>query len=313
MAPTVACGPVLRCHVDETGILLRRSKKKLDPRWERWLERFDSSGTREGYDRDLTGWASWLEARGRAVHDATEQDMDTWMAGLRDRGLAASTAARKVNAVVSYYKWAAKAGLVEAPVRPDHRPKVHGDPVRRLGLPADELTALLDAAEPGLERALIALLAYTGVRISEAVNADVESLRRVHKHRVLHVTGKGGKRRSPAIPPQAWPPIEEYLAGRRSGPLFLDRNGERFTRQGAWRLVRRVGARVNIRVHPHLFRHTAAVLMIRANATVEQVRDALGHEDIKTTSIYLAALNTLDESPTYALARLLDETREAGR
>lgn len=286
----------------------------VDPRWAVWLEQFDSLGTQDGYGRDASQWARWLESRGRELHAATEQDITTWMARLRDRGLAVSTVNRKVAAACSYYRWAAKAGLVPVAIAPEKRPKVHVDPVRRLGKPLAEVKALIRAAEPGLEKALVTLLAHTGVRVSEATGANVTSIRIIQGQRVLQVLGKGRKPRTPPLTDEAYAPLAVYLAGRRSGPLFLTASAtakqaddeHRLDRFEAWRIVRRVGRRAGLEMHPHLFRHSAAVLMAR-KYQIKQIAVFLGHADIKTTALYLEGLAALEESPAYDLSRQLAE------
>lgn len=291
-----------------------------DPRWVLWLEQFDSLGTQDGYARDLDQWVRWLAGRGRDLHAATEQDITTWMAGLRNQGRAAATINRKAAAVTSYYRWAAKAGLVPVAIAPEKRPRVHTDPVRKLGRPADEVKTLIRAAEPGLERALITLLAHTGVRVSEATGADVTSVETIQGRRVLKVLGKGRKQRTPPLTDEAWPAISEYIGDRRTGPLFVvvgtDAKGrerpERLDRFAAGRIVARVGSRAKLTMHPHLFRHSAAVMMVRAGYSLKQVAVFLGHADIKTTALYLEGLAALEDSPAYGLSRLLAEDDETG-
>lgn len=290
-------------------------KLLADPRWSRWLESLKSAATREGYARDATQWAAWLSGRGVRLYEATDADLTSWVSGLDDRA-APATVNRKAAAVVSFYRWAAKTGLVPAPLSAENRPKVHVDPVRKLGKPADEVRALIRAAEPGLERALITLLAHTGARVSEATGADVTDVRTIQGRRVLQVTGKGRKQRTPPLTDEAWPVIRDYIGDRRSGPLFITPGPEEgvwqpLDRHEAWRIVRRVGDRAGFaNMHPHLFRHSAAVLMIRAGYSLKQVAVALGHADIKTTAGYLEGLAALEDSPAYGLSQLLAEDDE---
>jgi integrase/recombinase XerD len=284
-----------------------------DPRWAAWLEQYRSAGTRDGYARDAAEWATWLARRGVELHTATDGDLSSYVAYLRDRvpKLSVSAQARKVTAASSYYKWAAKRGLVPARLEPDRRPRVHTDPVRRLGLPVGDVTKLIGAAAPGIELALVTLLAFTGVRISEACGADVTGVRTVQGQRVLYVLGKGEKPRTPPLTDEAWPAIEAYLDGRRTGALFPGVRTDRLSRQRGWELVKAVGARVKVEVHPHLFRHSAATAMAREGYSVVQIATMLGHEDISTTAVYLEGLAALEDSPAYGLSRLLAEAQSA--
>ena len=289
--------------VDEVFELLHGTS---DGPWLRWLGQYPSAGTRDSYRRGLLDWLGWLASHGRRPEDARPSDTHAWMADLRGRGMAPATVAQRVRAVASYYRWARREGLTTADPSPDRPPRVHSDPTRRLGLPADQLAKLLTAARPGLERALVAVLGYTGVRVSEATGADVSDVREVLGRRVLQVLGKGEKPRTPPIPDPVWAALVAYLEDRQDGPLFLSKRGHRLARQRAWEIVREIGQRVGIRVHPHLFRHTAAVLMVRAGFSIPQIADALGHADIKTTMTYLHGLLLIEDSPIYGLADLID-------
>lgn len=288
------------------GLRLLGSK---DPRWAAWLEQYDSPGTRDGYARDAGQWAAWLAARGVDLYEATDADLSSYVAALRDRQLSTSAAARKVAAVCSFYGWAARRYLVPAKLEPDRRPRVHTDPVRRLGLPTGEVAALLEEAKPGLELALTSLLARTGARVSEITASDVEHVHRVQGRRVLYITGKGRKQRTPPLTDEAWAPVVAYLDGRTTGPLLLGVRGGRLSRQRAWEIVRALGQRIGVRVHPHLFRHFAATALARAGYSIKQIAVLLGHEDISTTGIYLEGLAALDDSPAYGLSELLAGAR----
>lgn len=283
-----------------------------DDAWTGWLRQYKSAETKAGYRREAVEWATWLTARGRDLHVVRPADVATWMDALRSRELAEATVARKVAAVLSYYRWAKADGLLEVVPQPEKLPKVHTDPVRRLGKPVEEVAALLAAAAPGRELALVTLLAHTGVRVSEATNADVTAVQRIQGQRVLKVTGKGGKPRTPVLTDEAWPAIAAYLDGRRAGALFLGARTDRMSRKEAWRIVHRLGEQVGVRMHPHLFRHSAAVLMARDGASIKQIAVALGHADIKTTAVYLEGLAALEDSPAYGLSRLLAEAAAVG-
>lgn len=282
------------------------------PLWRGWLTEGDfTEQTMQGYAREAADWLRWLGPN-RDLHDVTRVDVLRWMASLRAKRRAPATVARKVSAVLSYYSWAEDNGLIAAVPRPKKMPKVQTDPVRRLGKPVEEVAAVIREAHPGLEKALVVVLAYTGVRISEATGADVSDVRMIQGQRVLQVLGKGRKPRTPPLAGVAWEHIERYLNGRTSGPLLLGIRGERLDRRQAWRIVRRISGRVGLHIYPHLFRHSAAVSMSRAKYTITQVAMALGHADIKTTAIYLKGLDQLDESALHGLARQLDEAAMAG-
>jgi len=100
------------------------------------------------------------------------------------------------------------------------RPKVH-DESRTLGLDRNELGALLVQAGLGDPRdeALITLLALNGLRISEALNADIGDLSTERGHRTLAIVRKGGKHITIPIAPRIGRAIDLYIAERTVGPI----------------------------------------------------------------------------------------------
>lgn len=158
--------------------------------------------------------------------------------------------------------------------------------------------------------ALLWLLTAAGLRISEALGANVAALALVRGHRTITVAGKGRKTRTVAIPPDAWHRIEPYLDGRTAGPLFLTEGGEdRWHRADAYRAVRRLGARAGLPgLHPHVMRHTAATLALDSGESVDTVQDMLGHASPSTTMRYRAARDRVERSASYGVARLLAAT-----
>jgi integrase/recombinase XerD len=69
----------------------------------------------------------------------------------------------------------------------------------------------------------VALLALNGLRISEALAADVSDLGQERGHRTLTVDRKGGKRQTIALAPRTACALDSMLAGRTDGPLFITR------------------------------------------------------------------------------------------
>jgi len=70
--------------------------------------------------------------------------------------------------------------------------------------------------------------------------------------------------------------------------VFLNVRGGRLSRQGAWGIVRRYGARVGLadRLTPHVLRHSCATHMLDHGADIRYVQELLGHASVSTTQIY---------------------------
>ena len=107
--------------------------------------------------------------------------------------------------------------------------------------------------------------------------------------------GKGSKERIVPIGQVAMAALRQYLEkGRPAFPqkdpdaLFIDRNGERLTRQGLWLVIKKYVKRIGIKekTSPHTLRHSFATHLLEKGADLRSVQEMLGHSDISTTQIY---------------------------
>jgi hypothetical protein len=135
---------------------------------------------------------------------------------------------------------------------------------------------------------------FCGLRVSEALGADVTDLAEQRGHRVVRVMGKGGRPRTVPLPAQVVCAIEAYLNGRTAGPLFVTRSGRRWSRRDAWETVAAIGRRACVaQLHPHTFRHKAATLMqvggVAADATFPVGRGGVAVGGLRFTALVAAA------------------------
>lgn len=173
-------------------------------------------------------------------------------------------------------------------------------------LTEEEVKSLLLAASAksatGLRgRALVALLAYAGLRISEALAVlpkDVDLEAGV----VAVLRGKGHRQRVAAILPEAEVHLERWAKRRERAGLngkhpFLCTisRGERLTpgaplHRGNVRVYLgrlKMAAGIDKRVHPHGLRHSHAHMLAARGKLVTDIRDQLGHASLHTTTSYL--------------------------
>jgi integrase len=199
-------------------------------------------------------------------------------------GRAPSTVARKLSTVSGFYRYAVDEELIgRNPVSAVRRPRV-GNESQSTGLSRDELAALLEAASAHSPRtnALILLLAMNGLRISEALGADVADLDTERGHRVPRITRKGGKRATVPLAPRTADAIDIYLQGRADGPLFATSSGRRLDQAAVWRLLRRLAATAvpakARSIHPHDLRHAFVTLAqlstVAADASFDRVNNS---------------------------------------
>ena len=201
-----------------------------------------------------------------------------------------ATVARRLCTVAGFYRYAEEEGLV--PVSPAvhvRRPRLDYES-HAVGLDRNEVGALLVAAGLGApaEHALISLLALNGLRVSEAIGADIEALGLERGHRTLTVLRKGGKTVTVPLAPRTARAVDLAIGERLAGPIFLSAHGERLDRHGAGRIVRRVAHRAGIdkRIGPHTLRHAFITAALDAGVPLRDVQDAASHADPRTTMRY---------------------------
>ena len=251
--------------------------------------------TVEAYRRDLADLASFL---GRSPASATPEEIEAWLAGLRARGHAPSSIARRAAAARSFYRH-----LVLLGSRRDNPAAEVDLPRRRRRLPRflspGEVERLIQAATGTTpralrDRALVELLYGAGLRVGEAVGLERGAVDL--EQRLVRCRGKGDKERVVPLGREAAEALRRYLArgrpylDRHHRPeLFLNAQGGALTRAGVFLILRRLAARAGLepeRVHPHLLRHSFATHLLEGGADLRSVQEMLGHADLGTTEIY---------------------------
>ncbi|MEU8220633.1 tyrosine-type recombinase/integrase, partial [Micromonospora taraxaci] len=201
------------------------------------------------------------------------------------------------------------------------RPRVDRDHSATLGLTPEEVDALLAAADADTgataarNRAAIALLADLGLRVGELISLDLTDLGTERGHRSVRFVGKGGKQRRRALTPSSGYAVDAYLAERAAaagvpvtqltGPLLVTATGGRLDRHSVFRLVRRLARAAGIpawaKLSPHSLRHAFATTARSEGVPLEDVQDAMGHADPRTTRRYDRDRHNLDRDPAYAV------------
>lgn len=170
-------------------------------------------------------------------------------------------------------------------------------------LPKDEALELLEWArnypysykfERSRATAIMAVFLYTGVRLEELRNLKVEDLNL--ENRTLFVrSGKGNKDRIIPLNTRLIEFLEVYLKDRKrlekSCPYFFTamRENAQMGDSAIKRLIWKIREKSGIYFHPHMLRHTFAVLMLEGGCDLFSLSKMMGHSDIKTTTIYLSA------------------------
>lgn len=272
-----------------------------------------SEHTGNRYRRDMTAWLEWLDANGHDMFTLMPWQMNDYARGLKAAGLSASTRSGRINAVSSFYGFLqqqARETVPQNPAKHTPRPEVSKRSKTRK-LTADELAALRAEARKRSPRlyALVQLLVGSGVRITEALDSDVQHLRREGAEWYLYVQRKGSEdRESVQVPVEAVRAVRRYHRGRRSGPLFTDRDGKRLTRRAAANSIQYAAIAADIRdrnVSPHSLRHTATTLALDSGVSFRDVQVQMGHSSTETTARYDRDNRERNNPTVVALGRLI--------
>jgi integrase/recombinase XerD len=265
--------------------------------------------TCDAYTLDLRMFTAWCVQHGVHLFRARRADIESFGRDMEAAGRARATIARRLCTIAGFYRYAVEEDLLE------HSPAVH---VRRprldyeshaVGLDRNEVGALLVAAGLGApnEHALISLLAINGLRISEALGADIDALGLERGHRTLTVLPKGGKIATIPLAPRTARAIDLAIGERLDGPLFLRADGQRMDRHCASRIVRRIARRAGVTkpIGPHTLRHAFITAALDAGVPLRDVQEAASHADPRTTMRYDRARVSLDRHATYIVAAYL--------
>ena len=144
------------------------------------------------------------------------------------------------------------------------------------------------------DKAMFELLYACGIRVSEIVDLKLSDID--FDEGLIRFIGKGNKERITPIGDSAKDCLEKYIRAarynlereRKSENVFLNRNGQKLTRQGFWKILKKYAGKANVskNLYPHLFRHSYATHMLERGADLRIVQELLGHSSISTTEIY---------------------------
>jgi len=252
------------------------------------------------YEKDLKNWINFLNSKNINFANATYKEVRLFLQDCANKKLARTTVGRTISAIKMFYKFQASVGvvktnpitLVKAGKRINTLPKFLYEPEM------DALFAGIDTSDIlGIRNyALLELLYATGIRVAECCDLKLSSFD--FDGNMLLVIGKGQKMRYVPIGEFAVGAMEDYL--KRSRPelaaksivetdaVFLNHRGTTLTDRGVRDILKRLTAATseNIKIAPHMIRHTFATHLLNNGADLRSVQELLGHVNLSSTQIY---------------------------
>jgi integrase/recombinase XerD len=274
-------------------------------------ERNYSENTTDAYRNDLGQFLRWLHKQYPNIvswQTVTDHMVVEYVKSLQERSYTASSVARKVAAIKSFFHFMlARGQIFKDPTIDLESPKVKKRLPRTL--PADEVARLLEAparkrTPKGLrDSALLHLLYTTGMRVSEAVSLQVDDVSL--EDSILHCPGKDNSVRDLPLEPNTKVVLANYLENGRphliknkdETALFLNHRGSQLTRQGLWLIIKAYASEADLseRVTPHTLRHSFAAHKLNSGVELREIQLLLGHANISTTQIYSQLSKSTEE------------------
>ena len=252
--------------------------------------------TRKSYQRDLMVLLEFVNAQ--EIHQWKELDgrqIRSFVAWRHRQGIGGRSLQRNLSATRAFYRYLINEGVaknnpaegVQAPKSPKKLPKL---------LDVDQAAQLLeiDAKDPLAirDRAILELMYSSGLRLSELVMLDLDSLDLTDA--VVTVVGKGKKTRAVPIGKQArkaiklWLKVRDKMANDEELAVFVSQRGNRISRRSIQQRLKQWAMKQGLtnHVNPHMLRHSFASHLLESSGDLRAIQELLGHADISTTQVY---------------------------
>jgi integrase/recombinase XerD len=253
------------------------------------------------YERDLKNYLRYLKNVEvvETLNHVQRAHIVHFLNFLKDQGKSPKTLARHVASIRAFHQFLIRTHaadqdpsiLIEIPKSERTIPKV---------LSLVEVEKLLDISIGQghfalRDKAMLEILYATGIRVSELIQIDVEHVNLTMGF--VTVIGKSSKERIIPVGGPAAEALQRYLEhgrpnflleNRTENSLFLNHHGKRLSRQGFWKILKKLANEAGIKneLTPHTLRHSFATHLLQNGADLKAVQEMLGHADISTTQIY---------------------------
>jgi len=243
----------------------------------------------------ITKWfgeTTWASLNERSVNDVVNH--------LRQKGYTDVSIARKMSALRSFFLYLTEKGVVSSdPANSIKNPKVSRTTPGIIS--PEEINKLIEAIQPTTpealrDKAMIELAYATGIKAGELVSLDVPDLNLDQGKPWVRIRGWKTRNRTVPIHDQALRELQKYFEDGRpflvrdqeETALFVNRRGERLTRQGFWLRLKGHAKTAGFedKITPFVLRHSFATHMIKGGMPLRNVQEILGHSSINTTQAY---------------------------
>ena len=260
------------------------------------LEKNLSPNTVECYMRDLAEFAHFVLRMYDVPPQRVEPQMiERYMSWLYDQGRRRTSQARRLSGIKSFYNSLLLGDRIDTlPTEFVESPKFGRTLPDVLTVEEiDRIISVIDisTAKGIRDSAMLEVLYSCGLRVSELTSLRLGDL--FFGEGYIRIVGKGDKERIVPVSSAARDKVQLYMERRKprrdsEDTLFLNNRGQALTRIMVFTIIRKAAlmAGIDKRISPHTFRHSYATHLLEGGASIRQVQELLGHENIMTTEIY---------------------------
>lgn len=272
--------------------------------YEAWLtrEKRAAVNTLSSYLRDVRQFSEWAGMESLPLTQVSQEDVRRYAQHLEKKGKSNATVVRSAAALKSFYTYLMSIRAVQANPARGFTPNRAERKLPAI-LSNHEVDLFLEQPDPSdskgcRDKAMLELLYATGIRVSELIALDVQDLnlsasflrcRGRSKERIVPLY-KTAVRAMAAYVNDVRP---QLLEDPEDTALFVNMNGERMSRQGFWKIVKRYQDKAGIHkdITPHTLRHSFAAHLLENGADLRSIQEMLGHADISATQIYVQVVD----------------------
>ena len=260
-----------------------------------------SGNTRREYCSDIGQLLVFLASSGLREPQAVNlNSLEEYLAELDKKGLAGTTRRRKVSSIKSFFRFLESSGVVKKDISKRLTPPKREYRTPRVLTEAEYRNLQLAVANEPRDAAIIELLLQTGIRLSELAKltlSDIDLPKKLAKDEngvgsLVVREGKGRRGRIISLNYKACKALKSWLRIRPSlttDAVFVSKFKRPITQGGYQWIVKKHMREAGVEnAHVHTLRHTFGTHMVKNGANLRTVQEMLGHNDLKTTSIYVS-------------------------
>lgn len=260
-----------------------------------------SPKTIDSYKRDIEKFFTFLDKEDAEMDSVDNILIRNFLSEEFDSGISKRSSKRRLCSLKKFYEYSVKNGYVtenpflyiESPKQDKRLPRtLTREQIRNL---LDENAKRNDELKER-DQAILCVLYFTGLRASELVSLNVQSISM--NERVLRVIGKGNKERIVPFSNECKIALQNYLKlsrnklsvknPRPTASLFLNNEGASLNVRGLQYILKEIEEKTGLflDLHPHLFRHSFATHLLENGGDLRVIQELLGHESINATQVY---------------------------